>query len=262
MTLAPLIFLVIGAIILHEFGHILTMHRAGIRFKEIGIGYKIPFIPSLSFKIKWLKNITLKINHLPLGAYIKTFPEDDKKFEEFSYAKQSVILGAGVLANFLYGGILLIIIPLLSKEPLIKIISDFRFMATAGALIALALGYKFFCKYMLLILGVAAAGLMALVLIMEPNATFGNFFAMIPATKIALSNLQTAFLAAAGISFLLGISNSIPLCPLDGGQLVYFLLGRLENQKIRKRYKLASLIIFVALLALGCIYVCHVFASL
>jgi len=226
MQLALLILLIIIGIILHEFGHIITMYRAGIRFKEVGIGYKFPFIPSLSFKIK---NVIFRINHLPFKAYVKIFPDDNKKFEGLSYTKQAVVLGAGVLVNFIFSGVLLILTFLFSEKSLTKTVLDIRFMITLLILFALGFGYKFFCKYVMPIVGTIALGLLMFIFIMRADTMADEWYAIIPMSKITLSNLQGIFLTSACISLLLGITNTIPLCPLDGGLIIFCCLSKLKN---------------------------------
>src|SRR3989344_5235474 len=102
-----LIFLIIllVLVIVHEFGHFFAAKKFGIRVDEFGFGF-----PPKLFGVK--KGETeYTFNLLPIGGFVKIFgenpdeeningPDKDRSFINKPRWKQSVVLYAGVFANF------------------------------------------------------------------------------------------------------------------------------------------------------------------
>lgn len=115
MTIIIFILIIAVLILAHEFGHFIVAKKAGMKVEEFGIG----FPPKLfSWKPK-KSDTTYSINAIPFGGFVKILgenadekiPEEEKKrsFGEKSAVKRSLVLVAGVTANFILAWLLIAI---------------------------------------------------------------------------------------------------------------------------------------------------------
>jgi len=89
--------MIIGSIMLHEFGHLIT----ALWFKVKVTAYSIGFGKVLLHK-KW-KKIDWRISLIPLGGYCELEERigEPHSLAELSYSKQLIIILAGILMNLL-----------------------------------------------------------------------------------------------------------------------------------------------------------------
>ena len=99
---------VLGVLVLvHEIGHFITARWMGVAVEEFGIGF-----PPRLFSIK-RKSTIYSINAVPLGGFVRIKGEsgeqrmDPSSFASKSAARRTLILGAGVLMNFVLAFVLL-----------------------------------------------------------------------------------------------------------------------------------------------------------
>ncbi len=112
MILTIIAFVVIlGLLVLvHEFGHFVTAKKAGLSVEEFGFGF-----PPKIFGFK-IGETVYSINWIPFGGFVKILGEggeqesDSKSFASRSVGVKIIIIGAGVVMNFLTAIILLIIV--------------------------------------------------------------------------------------------------------------------------------------------------------
>lgn len=100
--------LIIGLFIImisHELGHFLTALKFGIRGKEIGIGFRIPGIQTLSIS-KEIRGVKFSLNPILIGAFASI---SNKEVREIGDLRGIAVLSAGSLVN-IFSGILVIII--------------------------------------------------------------------------------------------------------------------------------------------------------
>ena len=106
-----LIFMaVLGVLVLvHEWGHFIVARRSGMRVDEFGFGF-----PPRLFGIKRGETI-YSINWIPFGGFVKIYGEDgDDKEKPRSFGSKSIsarlkVIVAGVVMNFLFAVLLLIL---------------------------------------------------------------------------------------------------------------------------------------------------------
>ncbi len=114
------ILLIIGLIIVHEFGHFIVARRNGVEVEEFGI-----FFPPRLFKYKTKSGFIFSINLIPLGGFVKLKGEHDSDTEVGSFGAASLwvkskIMTAGVLMNLITALVLLTIISLIGLPQLIN----------------------------------------------------------------------------------------------------------------------------------------------
>ena len=122
MLLTILIFIIVLAalIFVHELGHFVAARSFGIRVDEFALG----FGPRLfSWKLKgggFWGETTYAVNTIPFGGFVKIFgenPDDEsmtgsdsaRSFVNAARWKQAVVLVSGVLGNFIFAWLLIVI---------------------------------------------------------------------------------------------------------------------------------------------------------
>lgn len=101
MLIALGIILFVLLVVVHEYGHMIAAKRGGVEVEEFGIG----FPPRAKVLAK--KNGTeYTLNWLPIGGFVKLKGEHDAATEKGSFGaasfkRKSLIIGAGVLMNWI-----------------------------------------------------------------------------------------------------------------------------------------------------------------
>lgn len=113
------IVLLIGLVVLHEFGHAIAARRNGVEVEEFGIGF-----PPKAWGKK-LKNGTLfTLNWLPIGGFVKLKGEHDSATGKGTYGGASLwvktkILLAGVLVNWVTAVVIFSILALVGMPKIL-----------------------------------------------------------------------------------------------------------------------------------------------
>ncbi|HEY1063873.1 MAG TPA: M50 family metallopeptidase [Candidatus Saccharimonadales bacterium] len=113
------IFLFIGLILVHEWGHFIAARRGGVDVEEYGI-----FFPPRLFKKRMKGGWDFTINLIPLGGFVKLKGEHDTDTEPGSFGAaplwvKTKIMAAGVVMNLLTAYVLLAIIALVGMPQLL-----------------------------------------------------------------------------------------------------------------------------------------------
>lgn len=132
LLLALGLFLFIGLVVVHEFGHFIAARRGGVEVEEFGI-----FFPPRLYKRKMKGGWDFTINALPLGGFVKLKGEHDSDTEPGSFGAASLwtktkIMAAGVVMNLITA---LILFTILAVVGLPKLIPD-QFTVKSDAKIA------------------------------------------------------------------------------------------------------------------------------
>jgi len=114
------IALVIGLIVVHEFGHFIVARRNGVEIEEFGIFFP-PRLYSRTTKAGWV----FSINALPLGGFVKLKGEHDSDTEPGTFGAanlwaKSKILLAGVTMNLITGLVLFTALALIGMPQIIN----------------------------------------------------------------------------------------------------------------------------------------------
>lgn len=226
-------FLVITTIILslvvHELGHAIEMKKRGIEIEEMGIGIKIPWL-ALAFKSTYF-DCPVYISPLLLGAYVKPTPAGKKTMEGLDYKDQAIIYGAGVWMNFSFTLFLLIISIFVKPLPMVGAIA-------LSVCLVVILMKNFFCRYVILLIGIASLGLLAYIFVSAPiQETVGGPASVFRHASEA-KTLAQGLVFSIFISLNLALINCLPFLPLDGGRILRALLlkWRLERTALAVSY--------------------------
>lgn len=121
MLLTIIIFVVVLAalILVHELGHFLLAKRSGIKVEEFGVG----FPPRI-----WGKRIgetVYSINLIPLGGFVRLYGEEKEIKGKRSFSAQPIftrakVVFSGVLMNFLFGFLILLVYFGLGNPPVVS----------------------------------------------------------------------------------------------------------------------------------------------
>jgi regulator of sigma E protease len=102
INVALLLVILVGLVVIHEFGHFLVARRAGVRVHEFGIG----FPPRALTYYRDKKGTAWTLNWLPIGGFVRMEGEDGESDDPDSFVRQRLptrltILLAGVVMNIL-----------------------------------------------------------------------------------------------------------------------------------------------------------------
>ncbi|MEI6751152.1 MAG: M50 family metallopeptidase [Candidatus Saccharibacteria bacterium] len=113
------LFIFVGLVVVHEFGHFLAARRSGVEVEEFGIGFP-PRAKVLTVK----KGTVFTINWLPLGGFVKLKGENDADKTRGSYGSATLknkvfIMVAGVGMNLATAFLILTFLALVGIPKLI-----------------------------------------------------------------------------------------------------------------------------------------------
>jgi membrane-associated protease RseP (regulator of RpoE activity) len=213
----------LGMIMLHEAGHAVAMRHRGVEIKEMGLGLPMKRL-KLTIHSRFMP-FPLVISPLLLGAYVLPTPKGNATISELDYRDQAAIYGAGVVVN-IWLFIVLMSGAFLLREPDGADHLVDKYVGCALSLTLAALIYLSRRKFALIlpVLGVAMAGLLAVLIYLEPADSAGG---VVSITRIAAgaASLEDVLTIAGAISLSLAMLNMMPILPLDGGRIAsaYFL---------------------------------------
>lgn len=122
MLLTIIIFVVVLAVLIlvHELGHFLLAKKDNIKVEEFGIGFP-PRIWG-----RQIKETLYSINAIPLGGFVRLYGEEGKHREDKrSFSAQTIwtrskVVFAGVLMNFFFGLLILLVYFALGNPPAVS----------------------------------------------------------------------------------------------------------------------------------------------
>lgn len=113
------VVLLIGLVVIHEFGHFVAARRSGVKVEEFGIFFP-PRLYKRTTKSGWL----FSINVVPLGGFVRLKGEHDSDTEPGSFGAAGVwaktkIMAAGVMMNLVMALVLFTVIALIGMPKLV-----------------------------------------------------------------------------------------------------------------------------------------------
>ncbi len=115
-------------VVVHEFGHMVAAKKNGVEVEEFGVGF-----PPRAAVLGKKNGTEYTLNWLPIGGFVKLKGEHDAATEKGSFgaanfAKKALIIGAGVLMNWLAAIVIFTVIAFIGMPQLIdnqfKVASD------------------------------------------------------------------------------------------------------------------------------------------
>ncbi len=228
MYYALALFLIFLAILFHEMGHLIAMRMSGIWVSELGFG--LPYGPSIG--AKWTsktdpkKSFRISLYPLLIGAFVR--PEET--VARSSYKTHSFVCGAGIIGNLVHIALSLVIIGIIIPEgrvfvsPLGTLSPPYMIFGGFAAAIGVVLLAKPITQYLFPPLSLAVLVYIAMLL---SNLTATQFVensgGMLVLGQMAESYSKgpiDALFFGMLISYLLALTNLLPLYPLDGGQTI------------------------------------------
>lgn len=240
MAVGLILFLLLISVAIHEFGHGYVMRKKGIPLKEVGLGLPISRLPSYKKKIFGLP---ITFNLLLLGAYVEPTRNGEKRISKLSIRDQAHIAGAGVLGNIIFGLILLLIVALFLSSKIMLI----KTLCIIIPAVALWYWQEVFCLYILPILGVLMAWLLAFHFATSTESLVGPIGMAASAKSYGINNLKEVFIFAASCSLGIGLFNSLPIPPLDGGRIAKLIIKQSSFKKAWSVYSLMGTLFLIGL---------------
>ena len=114
------IVLFVLLVVVHEYGHFIAAKKGGVKVEEFGLGF-----PPRA-KVLTKKNGTVyTLNWLPIGGFVKLKGEHDAATEKGSFGaasfkRKTLIIGAGVLMNWLAAIVIFTVVALIGMPQLIE----------------------------------------------------------------------------------------------------------------------------------------------
>lgn len=130
MLVALGLILFVLLVVVHEYGHLIAAKRNGVEVEEFGIGF-----PPRAKVLTKKDGTVYTLNWLPIGGFVKLKGEHDSATEKGSFGaarfyQKALIIGAGVLMNWLTAIVIFTVLALVGMPQLVenqfKIASDAR----------------------------------------------------------------------------------------------------------------------------------------
>ncbi len=232
-----MILLCLFALTFHELGHVWAMRTVGVPVRTISLlGFQIFGLPyfSKTYQPKWQKDpVTIEMHPFVIGAYV--IPDQDA-MKTLSVRDTAFVYGAGPFASFVYG-IVMIAISMIITNPELSL----SYLGIAFGMLSMMIFFRrFFCQYVVVLLGTTVLALLLKQLFIHPSevaSTMGGPV-MIASTasgvykqaEVTNHVFDAMFFIPGVISIAIGLTNAMPFVPLDGGRIVHAHL-----EKVHKR---------------------------
>lgn len=232
ITFIKIIFLLGFIIFIHEAGHFIVAKINKIRVNEFSIG----FGPCLFSKKKG--DTIYEIRLIPLGGFVNLEGESEESDRENSFNKASIskrfwIVASGALVNIIFGLILFMII------------IGYRYHVVDSGNFSESFQYSL----------ISSGELLKEIFIGIGNLFTGKFTLDDMAGPVGISEMvyKTSGIAEflyllSLISISLGVTNLLPIVPLDGGKLLLLIIEAIRKKPLKKETELELTSIGFALL--------------
>ena len=227
------IIILLGFLVLiHEGGHFLVAKLFKIKVNEFAIG----FGPTIFTKEKGETKYALRL--IPLGGFVSMEGEEERSEKEGSFSMASIpkriaIVAAGGLVNIIFGVLLYYIISSIAFNSMYLGLIDTKDFI-----------FSIFDSIRLLFTG---------------NITMDQMTGIVGISDIVVNTngIMNYLYIMALISASLGITNLLPLPPLDGGKIVIYLIEAIRRKPMKEETELRIQSLGFSLLILLAIYVTY-----
>ncbi|MBI2047548.1 MAG: site-2 protease family protein [Parcubacteria group bacterium] len=255
MIIALTIVLCLLTITFHELGHAYAMRKCGVSIKKIGLlGIPIKWVPYLNKEILFFGQLTrFEIHPLIIGAFVE--PEEEG-IKALSMRDRVYIFGMGPLASMLIGAILLTIAGTATKSFSIAGFQINLLLWMPVAIVFMIVFARQCCQYIIPFLGIVLMGNLLLSLATHPETdVIGGPVTVVNTVtelyqRLADMGIFVAPFIAGLISILIGLTNMLPLVPLDGGLILHAYLNAL-HAKIGHWFMRVGFALFIGIIILA-----------
>lgn len=227
------IIILLGFLVLiHEGGHFLVAKLFKIKVNEFAIG----FGPQIFAKEKGETKYALRL--IPLGGFVSMEGEEERSEKEGSFSMASIpkriaIVAAGGLVNIIFGVLLYYIISSIALNNMyLGLIDTKDFIISIFESIKLLFTGNISMNQMTGIVGISD-------IVVNTNGIMNYLYIM------------------ALISASLGITNLLPLPPLDGGKIAIYLIEAIRRKPMKEETELRIQSLGFSLLILLAIFVTY-----
>ena len=218
ITAIKIIFLLGFLVIIHETGHFLVARLCKIRVNEFGVG----FGPKIWHKK--IKDTEYELRLIPLGGFVNLEGEEEESNKEGSFNKASIpkriaVVSAGALVNIIFGIIAYMVLVLV------------RFLIVKQGNFIEGLQYSLEASGELI-----NSMWLGIVQLFSGNVGIND---MVGPVGISQMVAQTSGLAEfiyllSIVSVSLGVTNLLPIVPLDGGKIVLLIIEAIRKKPLDK----------------------------
>ncbi len=218
ITALKIIFLLGFLVLIHETGHYVVAKICKIKVNEFAIG----FGPKIWQKHG--KQTEYEIRLIPLGGFVNLEGEEEDSDKQGSFSKASIpkriaVVAAGALVNIIFGllayGILIFVRYLIVKEPNFLEALQYAMQAIGELIRSMALG---------------------IVELFSGKTNINDMVGPIGISEMVskTSGITEFIYLLSIISVSLGVTNLLPIIPLDGGKIVLLIVEGIRKKPINK----------------------------
>ena len=218
ITAIKIIILLGFLVLIHEMGHYIAAKICKIRVNEFAIG----FGPKI-FNKKG-KETEYELRLIPLGGFVNLEGEDEESSKEGSFSKANIpkrifVVAAGALVNILFG--------IIAYFCLILI----RYLIIINGNFLEAINYAFLASAELI-----QNMWLSIVELFSGNVGLNDMVGPIGISNMVskTSGLTEFIYLLSIISVSLGITNLLPIIPLDGGKIVLLIIEGIRKKPLNK----------------------------
>ena len=222
----------IASFALHEYGHGYVLRRLGIPIESAGVG--LPIGPMIELPPSAHRPYRLTASLLLIGAYVQPAEGYREKIAALSYRDTAWYSGIGVVVNF----------ALAFALGSVHAALDGRSGTAALYLLAafvIVLLPRLICAYVLPLLWPALVAIYAID-IATSSATTAHGMLGLAHFLVSYSGSE-ALLTVALVNLMLGMFNTLPLYPLDGGRIADAAIRAMFNAKAARVFRGATAIL-------------------
>lgn len=233
LTAIKIIFLLGFLIFIHEAGHFLVAKKCNVKVKEFSIG----FGPKIFSKKKGETDYEIRL--IPLGGFVNLEGEEEPSSEEGSFSNASIpkkiaIIIAGALVNIIFGIVTFFILILC------------RYKIVTGATFGTSFLYGLNATGELI-----AETFQGLVSLFTFQVSINDFTGPVGISQMVseTSSFAEFIYLLSVISISLGVTNLLPIIPLDGGKVVIYIIEAIRKKPVSEKTQeeIASIGLFILL---------------
>lgn len=270
VTLSFLFFIL--AMVFHELGHALAMRDAGVKVRRLGLG--LPLRPMITLRINPLRRIfggrcRVTLSPWLLGAYAEPYREYTDGKRPVAFKDNVTIFGAGPIANLVMftalSGLLALMKFGLTGNGVVRYMgiaipgTGFSITLFFGVIAVLLWVFRrAISRFLLLPAGVIMFYLMVTsIMTLPPETGLNEVGGVVLISEIASKTATWEGAVGFGmfINLILGLTNLLPLGPLDGGRIFHIYANevspRFANGFARIGTSLLFVLIAIAMLSDG-----------
>lgn len=233
ITTIKIIILLGFLIFIHEAGHFCVAKLCKVSVKEFSIG----FGPKIISKLKNGTNYEIRL--IPLGGFVNLEGEEELSDKEGSFSKASTgkkiaIIMAGAIVNIVFGLIAFFIL----------ILCRYKAIENAAFSESFMYAVKSSC-------GLIVETLKGILQLFTFKLSINDFTGPIGISQMVsqTSSLIEFIYLLSVISISLGVTNLLPIIPLDGGKVVIYIIEAIRKKPVSEKTQeaIASVGLFIIL---------------